>query len=166
MVKSPRLFLIGTSLLLLAAIRCTQAAAIKIVSPSAYENTEGAGVVGGNFSPFRYQQVFPAADFAALGNKPHWLVSFTIRPDRSVTSPRTVHFPDNELRFAFLSRGALEGICRLDVKRIIYVSCDVATLARDARALVNTGYAVNRLDAFDLFPNTPHVETVVVFQKN
>jgi 23S rRNA (uracil1939-C5)-methyltransferase len=64
-----------------------------------------------------------------------------------------------------LSRGAIEGICRIDARRIVYVSCDVATLARDARTLAANGYAVDRLDAFDLFPNTPHVETVVVFQK-
>jgi 23S rRNA (uracil1939-C5)-methyltransferase len=45
------------------------------------------------------------------------------------------------------------------------VSCDVATLARDARRLVDAGYTIARADAFDLFPNTPHVETVVVFDQ-
>jgi len=54
---------------------------------------------------------------------------------------------------------------RLGPHRIVYVSCDVATLARDARRIVDAGYAVDRADAFDLFPNTPHVETVVVFDK-
>ena len=49
--------------------------------------------------------------------------------------------------------------------RIVYVSCDVATLARDARRIVDAGYDIARLDAFDLFPNTPHVETVVVFSR-
>ena len=62
-----------------------------------------------------------------------------------------------------LSRAALDGVIRLGAARVIYVSCDVATLARDARRLVDAGYAVERADAFDLFPNTPHVETVVVF---
>jgi 23S rRNA (uracil1939-C5)-methyltransferase len=62
-----------------------------------------------------------------------------------------------------LSRAALDGVIRLGAARVIYVSCDVATLARDARRLVDAGYAVERTDAFDLFPNTPHVETVVVF---
>jgi 23S rRNA (uracil1939-C5)-methyltransferase len=65
-----------------------------------------------------------------------------------------------------LSRGALEGICRIDAGRIVYISCDVATLARDARTLVVNGYAVDRLDAFDLFPNTPHIETVAVFSRS
>ncbi|HEY2908325.1 MAG TPA: hypothetical protein VGJ29_20635 [Vicinamibacterales bacterium] len=46
---------------------------------------------------------------------------------------------------------------------MVYVSCDVATLARDARALVDAGYSVEGVTGFDLFPNTPHVETVVTF---
>jgi 23S rRNA (uracil1939-C5)-methyltransferase len=62
-----------------------------------------------------------------------------------------------------LSRDAVNGIVRLRAPRVIYVSCDVATLARDARHLVDAGYTIDRIDAFDLFPNTPHVETVVVF---
>jgi 23S rRNA (uracil1939-C5)-methyltransferase len=64
-----------------------------------------------------------------------------------------------------LSRVALEGICRLPARRIIYVSCDVATLARDARRIVDDGRALVEIDAFDLFPNTPHVETVAVFER-
>jgi 23S rRNA (uracil1939-C5)-methyltransferase len=64
-----------------------------------------------------------------------------------------------------MSREALDGVTRLRAGRLIYVSCDVATLARDSRRLVDSGYAVTRADAFDLFPNTPHVETVVVFDR-
>jgi hypothetical protein len=97
---------IGASIVLLAGIRCAQAAEIKIVSPSAYEDVEAEGGGGGETSsPFRYQQVFPAADFAALGNQPHWLVGFTVRPDQSVTSPRTAHFPDQEVRLSTTERG-------------------------------------------------------------
>jgi len=64
-----------------------------------------------------------------------------------------------------LSREALDNALRVGAPRLIYVSCDVATLARDARRIVDHGYAIARADAFDLFPNTPHVETVVVFQR-
>ena len=64
-----------------------------------------------------------------------------------------------------LSQEALTGVRRLSARRIIYVSCDVATLARDARRLVDGGYRVAGAHAFDLFPNTPHVETVVVFDR-
>jgi 23S rRNA (uracil1939-C5)-methyltransferase len=60
-----------------------------------------------------------------------------------------------------LSRAAIDGVIRLHAGRLIYVSCDVATLARDARRFVDEGYAIERVDAFDLFPNTPHVETVL-----
>jgi 23S rRNA (uracil1939-C5)-methyltransferase len=64
-----------------------------------------------------------------------------------------------------LTRDALEGVLRLRPRRVIYVSCDVATLARDARRVVDGGYAILSTDAFDLFPMTPHVECVVVFEK-
>ena len=62
-----------------------------------------------------------------------------------------------------LSRAALAGVIRLRAGRLVYVSCDVATLARDSRGLTDAGYTIEQADAFDLFPNTPHVETVAVF---
>jgi 23S rRNA (uracil1939-C5)-methyltransferase len=65
-----------------------------------------------------------------------------------------------------MSREALDGLLPLRARRIVYVSCDVATLARDARRIVDAGYTIARADGFDLFPNTPHVETVVVFDRN
>jgi 23S rRNA (uracil1939-C5)-methyltransferase len=46
---------------------------------------------------------------------------------------------------------------------LIYVSCDPATLARDARILIEGGYTLGGMTGFDLFPNTAHVETVVQF---
>src|SRR5262245_20510909 len=64
-----------------------------------------------------------------------------------------------------MSREALEAMVGVGAARSVYVSCDVATLARDARRLVDAGYAITRVDAFDLFPNTPHVETVVIFER-
>jgi 23S rRNA (uracil1939-C5)-methyltransferase len=64
-----------------------------------------------------------------------------------------------------LSRAALDGVIRLHAGRVVYVSCDVATLSRDARRLLDAGYAIERADAFDLFPNTPHVETVAAFAR-
>jgi 23S rRNA (uracil1939-C5)-methyltransferase len=63
-----------------------------------------------------------------------------------------------------LSREALDGAIALRPSRIVYVSCDVATLARDARRIVDAGYTIARADAFDLFPNTAHVETIVAFE--
>jgi 23S rRNA (uracil1939-C5)-methyltransferase len=62
-----------------------------------------------------------------------------------------------------MSKEALEGSIRLRPRTIVYVSCDVATLARDARRLLDAGYSLHQIAGFDLFPNTPHVETVAVF---
>jgi 23S rRNA (uracil1939-C5)-methyltransferase len=64
-----------------------------------------------------------------------------------------------------MSREALTGVLRLNAGTVIYVSCDVATLARDTRRFVESGYDIQTISAFDLFPNTPHVETVVVMRR-
>jgi 23S rRNA (uracil1939-C5)-methyltransferase len=62
-----------------------------------------------------------------------------------------------------ISRLAMEAAVALQARRIVYVSCDPATMARDARRLVDRGYRLASLQAFDLFPNTPHVEAVGIF---
>ena len=53
----------------------------------------------------------------------------------------------------------------MKAQNLVYVSCDVATLARDARAFVDAGYSVRHITGLDLFPNTAHVETVVQFTR-
>jgi len=89
------------SALLLVAIPCSQAQNVTVVSPQAFANTEGSSAVADAlFDPFRYQQIFPAGDFAALGGKPHWITSFTVRPDQSLTTPRTATFADNQVRLS------------------------------------------------------------------
>jgi 23S rRNA (uracil1939-C5)-methyltransferase len=62
-----------------------------------------------------------------------------------------------------LSKDAAHAIVRLAARRVLYVSCDPPTLARDARRLLDSGYRLESLRAFDLFPNTPHVEALAVF---
>jgi 23S rRNA (uracil1939-C5)-methyltransferase len=64
-----------------------------------------------------------------------------------------------------LSKEAMQGAIRLQAQTVVYVSCDVATLARDARRLLDAGYQLRWIHGFDLFPNTPHVECVVNFTK-
>ncbi len=64
-----------------------------------------------------------------------------------------------------MSRAAIGAVIRAEATRVVYVSCDPPTLARDARRLLDAGYRLASLRAFDLFPNTPHVETVVVFDR-
>jgi 23S rRNA (uracil1939-C5)-methyltransferase len=63
-----------------------------------------------------------------------------------------------------MTKAALAGALALAPARFVYVSCDVATLARDARVIVDRGYRLRRLRAFDLFPRTAHVETLAVFE--
>lgn len=64
-----------------------------------------------------------------------------------------------------MSREASDAAIALGARQIVYVSCDVATLARDARRIVDAGYELTSARAFDLFPNTPHVETQCVFTR-
>lgn len=58
----------------------------------------------------------------------------------------------------------LEGVSRLSPERIIYVSCNPATLARDLRFLVDKGYVIREIQPVDMFPQTHHVETVILLQ--
>jgi len=55
----------------------------------------------------------------------------------------------------------IAGVLGLQPRRISYVSCDPATLARDLKKLIASGYSLHSLAAFDMFPQTHHVETVV-----
>lgn len=64
-----------------------------------------------------------------------------------------------------VSREAINAIADLGAARLIYVSCDPPTMARDARRLLDAGYRIASLQGFDLFPNTPHVETMGVFER-
>jgi 23S rRNA (uracil1939-C5)-methyltransferase len=64
-----------------------------------------------------------------------------------------------------VSKDAMAEMIRVSPARIVYVSCDVATLARDARLLLDAGYTLGPLTAFDLFPNTAHVETLACFDR-
>jgi 23S rRNA (uracil1939-C5)-methyltransferase len=64
-----------------------------------------------------------------------------------------------------ISQEAMAVLPQLGAGRIVYVSCDPPTMARDARRLVDGGYGLRSLAGYDLFPNTPHVEVVGVFER-
>jgi tRNA/tmRNA/rRNA uracil-C5-methylase (TrmA/RlmC/RlmD family) len=75
-----------------------------------------------------------------------------LRPDALVLDPPRTGLP----------RGAASRIAALAPGRIAYLSCDPATLARDLAALVAAGLRLEAVEAFDLFPQTPHVEVLAV----
>jgi 23S rRNA (uracil1939-C5)-methyltransferase len=55
----------------------------------------------------------------------------------------------------------LETAAQMSPERIVYVSCDPATLARDCGIFSNLGYTATKATPVDMFPRTGHVETVV-----
>jgi 23S rRNA (uracil1939-C5)-methyltransferase len=59
-----------------------------------------------------------------------------------------------------LGKGVADRLAALDADRIVMVSCDPATLARDVAALCSRGYDLERMTPFDLFPQTAHIEVV------
>ena len=60
-----------------------------------------------------------------------------------------------------LNADAIEALTRFAPRRIVYVSCDPATLARDVALLKDRGFVLQNAQAFDLFPRTAHIESVV-----
>ncbi|WP_299364261.1 23S rRNA (uracil(1939)-C(5))-methyltransferase RlmD [Winogradskyella sp.] len=59
----------------------------------------------------------------------------------------------------------LKKIINLNAKRLVYVSCNPATQARDTEQLILAGYQIKKLSLVDQFPHTAHIETVVLFER-
>ena len=83
------------------------------------------------------------------------LISEGIRPNVIVVDP-----PRKGCDIALL-----EAITYAEPERVVYVSCDSATLARDVKVLVDGGYRLEVVQPVDLFPQTSHVETVVLLTR-
>jgi 23S rRNA (uracil1939-C5)-methyltransferase len=66
---------------------------------------------------------------------------------------------------AGLSNKALRRVGSLEAPRIVYVSCNPTTLAGNARLLAEAGYRLDRVRPVDMFPHTPHIESVAVFER-
>ncbi|WP_369461643.1 23S rRNA (uracil(1939)-C(5))-methyltransferase RlmD [Citrobacter braakii] len=61
--------------------------------------------------------------------------------------------------------GVMQHIIKLEPIRVVYVSCNPATLARDSDALLHAGYVIRRLAMLDMFPHTGHLESMVLFER-
>ena len=64
-----------------------------------------------------------------------------------------------------LAADVVESIAEMQPGRVVYVSCDSATMARDVKRFADFGYAAKRACAVDMFPRADHVETVVLLSK-
>ena len=61
-----------------------------------------------------------------------------------------------------MTREAAAGVVAMKAAQVVFVSCDVATLARDLRKFLDAGYGIDSIRGFDLFPNTAHVEALAL----
>jgi 23S rRNA (uracil1939-C5)-methyltransferase len=59
----------------------------------------------------------------------------------------------------------IKELLRIKPQRLVYVSCDPQTLARDLKKLTETKYEIKDVVAADLFPRTKHVETIVLLER-
>ena len=96
---------------------------------------------------------FVAAD-ARLGIAP--LLERAGRPDVVVVDPPR----------SGLSKKIVRRVLECEAPRIVYVSCNPTTLAPNAAQLVEAGYTLRRVKPVDMFPQTPHVEAVAVFERS
>ncbi|MCZ4294278.1 23S rRNA (uracil(1939)-C(5))-methyltransferase RlmD [Vibrio sinaloensis] len=62
--------------------------------------------------------------------------------------------------------GIIEQISALGASRVVYVSCNPATLARDSQSLLSQGYKLQKLGMLDMFPHTSHLESMALFVKD
>ena len=92
---------------------------------------------------------------ADAGQAAQALADRGIRPDAVVVDPPRKGMYEN----------TIAAIGEMSPGRLVYVSCDPATLARDVQRLGAFGYAVTAGCAVDMFPRTHHVETVILMEK-
>jgi 23S rRNA (uracil1939-C5)-methyltransferase len=95
---------------------------------------------------------YPGSVQEVLRESPSWLKGVTgvvVDPPRAGMHPK-----------------ALKQILLLNINRIVYVSCNPATFARDAAAIVAAGYQLKPVIPVDMFPHTMHIELVAGFVRN
>ena len=126
---------------LLAAPRAREVVGVEVVAAAVEDARETAARNGvGNVSFLCADAAEAAARFAARGMRPDVLF---------VDPPRKG-----------LDASVIDSVAAMEPSRVVYVSCDPATLARDLRRFADKGYAAQKAVAVDMFPRTRHVETV------
>lgn len=95
--------------------------------------------------------IFKAAD----ANRDTMDIIHSKKPDTVVVDPPR----------AGIDKMLIENLITSTTKRIVYISCDPATLARDIKLLVDGGFKVDEVVGVDMFPRTMHVETVVLMSR-
>ena len=137
---------IGT-ISLLAAKRAKNVLGIEVV-PSAIENAKANaiknGITNAEFICGAVEDVIPKL----LTSEEQNFTSLILDPPRKGADPK-----------------AIEAIIASGIPRIAYISCNPATLARDCKLLSSAGYALEQIRPVDMFPETEHVETVVLLSK-
>jgi len=101
-----------------------------------------------NLDEFDNVEIYQAAVEDVLPHLPVEPDAVIIDPPRSGLHPRVV-----------------DALLDKKPEKIVYVSCDPATLARDVRRLLEGGYRLEEIQPFDMFPQTYHVETVVLMSR-
>ena len=127
----------------------------------------GVGLFGAHLSK-RFDQVFAVESSPNSGSDLQANAVKNVVPVRSNAEgflPRCLNMQPELVVVdpprAGLGAKATQLMAALRVKRIVYVSCDPATLSRDVRLFLETGYHVEQVHLVDLFPQTFHIESVV-----
>ena len=118
----------------------------------------GGKVVAVESSPFAVRDARANAEGLRQLRVREW--SVTARSVNDAVAPGDVVVLDPPR--AGLAKGVAEALVRRAPRRLVYVSCDAATFARDLASLMVGGYRLSDLKTFDLFPLTEHVELVAV----
>lgn len=128
------------------ANRCKKVIGVEIVRPAVEDAKYNAEINGIKNAEFYCADASNAAEmFKNKGIKPDVIV---IDPPRKGCE-----------------RSLIETVCKMSPERVVYVSCDCATLARDCKIFETLGYKAEKLTAVDLFPRTVHVETVCLLTR-
>ncbi len=121
----------------------------------ARNNAKRNGIDNAEFFVGKAEEVVPAFYEKALKQAQDSEAGKSIRPDVVVVDPPRKGCEEI----------LLETIVKMQPQRIVYVSCDSATLARDLKFLSANGYAVKKVQPVDQFGHSVHVETVVLLSK-